>query len=127
MEAAPKLPPRRGPVVEDDAAAAAVPRVPPKPKPKKKKKESKRASGRPAPKTRTVKRPALQPVPEDAPVEPLPPVQRVKAILRTRIGGSDGQKNRSFYILILRFREGGERQSAPVESDVAPLPIRSPH
>ena len=104
MEAAPKLPPRRGPVVEDDAAA--VPRVPPKPKPKKKKKEeSKRTSGRPAPKTRTVKRPALQPVPEDALVEPLPPVQRVKAILRTRIGGSDGQKNRSFYIQ-LRFREG---------------------
>lgn len=82
MEAAPKLPPRQGATAEDDAV---VPRVPPK-----KKKANKKASGRSAHKPRSVKRPALQPVPEDGPVEPLPlPVQRVKAILRTRIGGSD--------------------------------------
>ena len=80
-EAAPRLPPRRDPSAEDDAAA--VPRVPPKPK---KRKESKKAKS-----SRShVKRPALQPVPEDAPVEPeppLPPVQRVKEITRARIGG----------------------------------------
>ena len=71
VEAAPRLPPRRDPSAEEDAAA--VPRVPPKPK---KRKENKKAKSR-----SHVKRPALQPVPEDAPVEPeppLPPVQRVK-------------------------------------------------
>ena len=71
VEAAPRLPPRRDPSAEEDAAA--VPRVPPKPK---KRKENKKAKSR-----SHVKRPALQPVPEDAPVvpePPLPPVQRVK-------------------------------------------------
>jgi len=69
------LPPRQGATAEDDAA---VPRLPPK-----KRKANKKASGRSAHKPRSVKRPALQPVPEDGPVEPLPlppPVQRVKIV-----------------------------------------------
>ena len=85
MEAAPKLPPRQVPVLEDDVA---VLRFPPK---HKKKKASKKAGGRSMTKPGSLKRPALQPVPEDAPVEPLPPVQRVKAIMRTRIGGGDSK------------------------------------